>query len=53
MGCIKIYTKGQLTSEWFFGVFKSPKKWTFFWQIFALASEMGQIKKLQAIYYIQ
>ena len=41
--------KGQLISEWFFDVFKSPKKGTFFWQIFALASKMGQMKKLEVI----
>ena len=32
-------SKGQLISEWNFGVSKSSKKWT------ALASKMGQIKK--------
>ena len=42
-------SKGELISEWNFGVFKSSKKWTFFWQIFTLASKMGQIKKLKAI----
>ena len=43
--------KGQLISEWNFGVFKSSKMWTFFWQISALASKMGQIKKITAQYH--
>ena len=43
--------KGQLISEWNFGVFKSSKMWTFFWQISALASKMGQIKKITAHYW--
>ena len=35
--------KGQLISEGNFGVFKSPKRWTFFVRISALASKIGQI----------
>ena len=41
--------KGQLISEWFFGVFKSSKKWTFSLTDFSLASKMGQIKKITDI----
>ena len=40
----QIRIKGLLNSEWFFGVFKSSKKWTFLGQIYSLASKMGQIK---------
>ena len=40
-----VFHKGQLISGWNFGVFKSSKNWTFFWQISALASKMDQIKK--------
>ena len=40
-----VLDKGQLISEWNCGVFKSPKKWTIFWWMCALATEMGQIKK--------
>ena len=36
-------TKGQLISERHFGVFKSPKKQTFFVRIFTLDSKIGQI----------
>ena len=36
-------TKGQLISERHLGVFKSPKKQTFFAMIFTLASKIGQI----------
>ena len=54
MNNIGWYTsKGQLISEWNFGVFKSPKKRTSFWQISALASKMGQIKNTKAVYYIR
>ena len=52
MGCCEQESiKGQLISEWNFGVFKSSKKWTLFWQISALASKMGQIKKITAHYW--
>ena len=39
--------KGLLISEGNFGVFKSPKNWTFFVRISALASKMGP--KMQII----
>jgi hypothetical protein len=42
--------KGQLISEWNLVVFKSSKKRTSFWQISALASKMGQIKKITSHY---
>ena len=35
--------KGQLISEGSFGVFKSPKKWTFYVRISAQPSKMGQV----------
>ena len=37
--------RGQLISEWTFGVFKSPKKRNFFWQSSAQAYKRSQIKK--------
>ena len=46
----KLVIKGQLISEWFFGVFKSSKKGTFFFD--RLASKMGHIKRLKSIYSI-
>ena len=42
--------KGQLISERNFGAFKSPKKRTKFWWIFALVSKMVKIKKINALY---
>jgi hypothetical protein len=46
--------KGQLISEEFFLVFSNSKKTNeFFLQISALVSKMGQIKKIQALYYIR
>ena len=42
--------KGQLIPESNFSVFKSPIKRTFFLQISALASKMGQIKKDNLLY---
>ena len=41
--------KGQLISEGNFGIFKSPKKWTFFVRISALASKMDLINKIKAL----
>ena len=38
------HAKGQLISEGYFGVFKSPKN-QFFWKISALPSKMGQVIK--------
>ena len=35
----------QLISEGYYGAFISPKKWTFFVRVSALASKMGQIIK--------
>ena len=51
--CAQFGSRGQLISEWNFGVFKSPKKWNFFWQIPALDSKQGQIKNINAIHYIR
>ena len=42
----------QLISEGYIGAFISLKKWTFFARISALASKMGQINKIKALYYI-
>ena len=42
--------KGQLISERNFGVFNSPKKEPNSWMISALASKMGKIKSINALY---
>ena len=48
-----VVSKGQLISEAIFRGFKPPKKQTkFFLRVSAQASEMGQIKKIMALYYI-
>ena len=46
-----VITKGRLILEWYFGVFKSSKKWTFLTG-FHPSLNMGQIQKLKVIYYI-
>ena len=50
---ISQFSKGQLISERNFGVFKSPKKRTNSWWIFALVSKMGKIKRIYALYWFE
>ena len=44
-------SKGQLISEWNFCVFKSPKNTDpFFDRFFSVASRLGQLKKIKALF---
>ena len=47
------YYKGQLISEQIYAVLNFPKMQRNITRISALASKMGQIKKIKAFYYIK
>ena len=51
--CLFYQSKGQLISEEILVSSNLPKSKPFFVRISALASKMGQIKKIKGLYYIK